>query len=127
MHQPRPFALERLFASREHLATHRLSPSDCESLRVEDLLTQVAQLKDYTTICSSAPGELLAMVAIEHGPEIIHRDLEIVETNLVIARGLFDALPRLLQLNTGSGGSVLLPRFTGEVSAAHIAHIARQI
>ncbi len=39
MHQPRPFALERYFASREHLATHHLSPSDCESLRVEDLLS----------------------------------------------------------------------------------------
>ncbi len=81
----------------------------------------MAQLKDYTTICSSAPSELLATVAIEHGSEIIHRNLEIVKTNLAVARRLFDAHPRLLRLNTGSGGSVLLPRFTGEVSAAQIA------
>jgi aspartate/methionine/tyrosine aminotransferase len=49
---------------------------------VETLL----RLKDYTTICSSAPGEFLARVALEQSEAIIRRNVGIIQANLELAR-----------------------------------------
>jgi aspartate/methionine/tyrosine aminotransferase len=56
------------------------------ALRDRALLERLLALKDYTTICSSAPGELLARVALEHAETLIGRSLGIVRSNLEIAR-----------------------------------------
>lgn len=42
----------------------------------------VMRFKDYTTICSSAPGELLARIALEQAEPIIERNLDLIQTNL---------------------------------------------
>ncbi len=49
---------------------------------VETLL----RLKDYTTICSSAPGEFLARLALEQTDAIIRRNVGIIQANLEHAR-----------------------------------------
>jgi aspartate/methionine/tyrosine aminotransferase len=49
---------------------------------VETLL----RLKDYTTICSSAPGEFLARVALEQADALIRRNVGIIRANLEHAR-----------------------------------------
>lgn len=50
------------------------------------LLQALLRMKDYTTICSSAPGEFLARLALEQAEAIIQRNLEIIQTNLAQAQ-----------------------------------------
>jgi aspartate/methionine/tyrosine aminotransferase len=47
-----------------------------------DLLQALIKFKDYTTICSSAPSEFLARVALAQAETIIQRNLDIIQTNL---------------------------------------------
>ncbi len=49
-----------------------------------DLYNKISSLKDYTTICNSAPSEFLAEVAIRHRANLANRNLEIIKHNLGI-------------------------------------------
>jgi aspartate/methionine/tyrosine aminotransferase len=55
--------------------------------RNRPVLERMAALKDYTTICNSAPSEFLAEVALRHREAIVARNLAIIVHNM----GLFDA------------------------------------
>jgi aspartate/methionine/tyrosine aminotransferase len=44
----------------------------------------MASLKDYTTICNSAPSEFLAEVALRNREKLIERNLGIIKSNLAI-------------------------------------------
>jgi len=50
--------------------------------RDRDLLGRVARLKDYTSICSSAPSEILAIIALRARDRVLARSRAIVEANL---------------------------------------------
>ncbi len=80
------------------------------------LLDPVAILKDYTTICSSAPSELLATLAVEHSDELTRRGLDIVRKNLDIAARMAQDHP-VIEFIPGQGGSVIFPRFRDGRSA----------
>jgi aspartate/methionine/tyrosine aminotransferase len=85
------------------------------------LLAGPASLKDYTTICSSAPSEFLARIAVRHGPEIVGGNLRLVQRNVDLSRRFFAEHADTLVYRAGAGGSVLLPRFAGEVDASEVA------
>ncbi len=55
--------------------------------RNKEILEKIAILKEYTTICNSAPSEFLAGVALRNRATILTRNLQIVVQNL----RLFDA------------------------------------
>lgn len=46
------------------------------------VIQRMAALKDYTTICNSAPGEFLAELALRHRQQLIDRSLGIITANL---------------------------------------------
>ena len=48
------------------------------------------RLKDYTTICSSAPSELLTAIALRNRHVLLKRNLEIVERNLPLLDRFFE-------------------------------------
>jgi aspartate/methionine/tyrosine aminotransferase len=50
--------------------------------RDADVLSRVAALKDFTTICGSAPGEVLALVALRNAARLIARSLALTSSNL---------------------------------------------
>jgi aspartate/methionine/tyrosine aminotransferase len=50
--------------------------------RNPDLLQQFAAFKDYTTICASAPAEILALIALKNCDYLVERSLTIVRENL---------------------------------------------
>jgi len=52
--------------------------------RDRDLLSRVARLKDYTTICSAAPSEILALIALRARDRVLERTRAIVQDNLVV-------------------------------------------
>lgn len=54
-----------------------------------EILEKVAMLKEYTSICSSAPSEFLAGVALRNRKKILERNLEIVRTNLKLLEVFF--------------------------------------
>jgi aspartate/methionine/tyrosine aminotransferase len=53
------------------------------------LLDRLAAFKDYTTICSSAPSEILAIAALRAREQVLARSLGIVRSNLVHLDGFF--------------------------------------
>ncbi|ADN35307.1 aminotransferase class I and II [Methanolacinia petrolearia DSM 11571] len=52
--------------------------------RNRETLEKISSLKDYTTICSSAPSEYLAAVALRHSDRLVDRSLGIIKKNLEI-------------------------------------------
>jgi aspartate/methionine/tyrosine aminotransferase len=50
--------------------------------RNHDVLRAMAELKDYTTICTAAPSEFLSRLALSQRRRILERNLEIIGRNL---------------------------------------------
>jgi hypothetical protein len=50
--------------------------------RDRELLARLAAFKDYTTICNSAPSEVLALIALRARDRVLARNRAIVEANL---------------------------------------------
>ena len=59
------------------------------ALRDAPLRARIASLKDYTTICNSAPSEILALAALRAKDALLARTREIVSVNLSILDGFF--------------------------------------
>ncbi len=87
----------------------------------KELYSKVAHMKDYTTICSSAPSEHLAMIALRHRDYFIGRSRDIMRSNIDYATGVFEDIEDILQWNEPSGSSVAFPCFRIDVSASEIS------
>jgi aspartate/methionine/tyrosine aminotransferase len=74
------------------------------------LLARVAGLKDYTTICSSAPSELLAEVALRHADGLAARNRRIIASNLDLLDGFFARHADLFTWRRPSAGPIAFPR-----------------
>ena len=75
-----------------------------------DLLTRCAAFKDYTTICSSAPSEILALIGLRARDAVLDRSRAIVEANMVRLDGFFaDHADRFAWVRP-RGGSIGFPR-----------------
>lgn len=81
------------------------------------LLNKIAAFKDYTTICTSAPSEYLATVALRHRAQIVARNLEIVQANLAALDAFFARHANVVTWHRPKAGSIAFPRFVGEVDA----------
>lgn len=46
------------------------------------LLKKIAQVRHYTSICNSAPAEILSLIALQNKEQILHRNNQIVASNL---------------------------------------------
>src|SRR5439155_1588066 len=57
--------------------------------RDRDLLARCAAFKDYTTICSSAPAEILALIGLRARDRVLARSRRIVEANLPLLDRFF--------------------------------------
>jgi aspartate/methionine/tyrosine aminotransferase len=79
--------------------------------RDRELLARCARLKDYTTICNSAPSEVLALIAMRSRGALLDRARSIVATNLELVDGAIAASDRLEWVRPRAG-SVGFPRFT---------------
>jgi aspartate/methionine/tyrosine aminotransferase len=69
--------------------------------------------KDYTTICSSAPSEVLGIMALRQKEEIISRNIGILSENRRVARDLFESHPDLFTWLEPDAGSVAFPAWLG--------------
>jgi len=78
-----------------------------------ELLARMRELKLYTTICSSAPGELLVALALRHQAELVERSRERVLANLPLLDGLLARRAELLEWVRPTAGSIGFPRVHG--------------
>ena len=75
-----------------------------------DLYDRIAVLKDYTTICNSAPSEFLAELAMRHRAELAERNLQIIKHNLAIVDDLFTRYSSLFAWHRPKAGSMGFPK-----------------
>jgi len=82
-------------------------------------------VKDYTTICSSAPSEVLAVIALQARDALLERAAKIVRSNLMAARFFFSQREAALRWLDPRGGSVAFPRWLGEGTVEALCADAR--
>jgi len=80
--------------------------------RDRELIARCAAFKDYTTICSSAPAEILALVALRARDRVLERSRSIVTANLERLDRFFDDWPDRFTWVRPRAGSVGFPRLT---------------
>ena len=78
--------------------------------RNEPVRTRMASLKDYTTICSSAPSEFLAEVALRHGETIAARNRSLISSNLDLLDAFFDRHTDSFSWHRPQAGPIAFPR-----------------
>lgn len=78
--------------------------------RDRDVLSRLSALKDYTTICASAPSEILGIVALENQQRIIGQHLTRIRKNLAVLDSFFSEFTNLFSWTRPRGGSVCFPR-----------------
>jgi aspartate/methionine/tyrosine aminotransferase len=66
---------------------------------------------DYTTICNSAPSELLAIMALRAGPAILDRNRELLRDNLRLAEAYFGQRKAFFDWLPPLGGSVAFAKW----------------
>ena len=74
------------------------------------VLERCARLKDYTTICSAAPSEVLALIGLRARDRVIARSREIVASNLAVLDDFFDRRADAFSWVRPRGGSTGFPR-----------------
>ena len=81
--------------------------------RDRELRTQLERAKQYTTICNSAPSEILARIAIKARERILERNRSIIATNLIAFDAFFAEFRDLFDWTAPDGGCVSYPRYRG--------------
>lgn len=76
-------------------------------------LAKIVDLKHYTTICSSAPSELLSALALSHRDVLADRNRAIVQANLVLLDRFFDGHAATLSWVRPTAGPIGFPRIHG--------------
>jgi aspartate/methionine/tyrosine aminotransferase len=78
--------------------------------RDRDVLDRCARLKDYTTICSSAPSEILALIGLRARERVLARSRDIVAANLAVLDGFFVRQAESFSWVRPRGGSIGFPK-----------------
>lgn len=79
-----------------------------------EIYSNVARLKDYTTICNSAPSELIAEIALHHRQKLIERSVGIITRNLAILDEFFKKHNNQFTWCKPKAGPITFPKLIGE-------------
>jgi aspartate/methionine/tyrosine aminotransferase len=77
------------------------------------VLDKLERAKHYTTICNSAPSEVLALIALRAREHVLDRNRGIVAANLPVFTDFFARYPDLFEFTPPDGGCVCFPRYLG--------------
>ncbi|MER5969026.1 aminotransferase class I/II-fold pyridoxal phosphate-dependent enzyme [Streptomyces sp. NPDC002055] len=81
--------------------------------RDRELRSRLERAKHYTTICNSAPSELLARIALRARDRILDRNRALIAGNLPAFDAFFAEFDGLFQWQAPDGGCVAFPRYLG--------------
>jgi aspartate/methionine/tyrosine aminotransferase len=87
---------------------------------------KMASLKDYTTICNSAPSEFLAEVAMRNRKKLIERNINIIKQNLSIMDDFLNRHANLFSWVRPRAGSMAFPRYHGGNVEAFCEKVVKQ-
>ncbi len=90
------------------------------------LVQSLLRLKDYTTICSSAPSEYLARIALEQVERIIRRNVGIIQANLAHMRKFMARWPELFTWYEPMAGPIAFARLRQGAAKAFCEATVRQ-
>ncbi|MBV9333576.1 MAG: aminotransferase class I/II-fold pyridoxal phosphate-dependent enzyme [Candidatus Eremiobacteraeota bacterium] len=93
--------------------------------RDASLYERMAALKDYLSICNSAPSEFLAELALRHNAALIGRVREIAMRNLEALDAFFVRRSRLFAWKRPRAGTTAFPRYLGGSSENFCARAVR--
>jgi aspartate/methionine/tyrosine aminotransferase len=77
-------------------------------------LDACARFKDYLTICSSAPSEILALVGLRRRAAVLERSRAIVDANRLLLDGFFERQAARLRWVRPAGGPIGFPELLGD-------------
>ncbi|WP_328524934.1 pyridoxal phosphate-dependent aminotransferase [Kribbella sp. NBC_00359] len=77
------------------------------------VLDKLERAKHYTTICNSAPSEVLALIALRAREHLLDRNRRIVAENLPVFVRFFARYPELFEFTPPDRGCVCFPRYLG--------------
>jgi len=78
-----------------------------------ELLGRMERIKHYLSICNSAPGEALAIIALHARDAILDRNRALVNANLGHLDAFFSRHADLFEWKTPDGSSIGFPRYLG--------------
>jgi aspartate/methionine/tyrosine aminotransferase len=78
------------------------------------LIDRIRELKLYTTICSSAPSELLVALALRHGDDLVERSRRLVLANLPLLDAFLERRRELFEWVRPNAGPTGFPRLAGD-------------
>lgn len=81
--------------------------------RQDELVQRWLTYHDYTTICNSAPSEILGIIALQRKERIIDRNLQIIKTNIDKVNEFFLKHAGQFSWFKPQAGSVAFPRWKG--------------
>jgi aspartate/methionine/tyrosine aminotransferase len=84
--------------------------------RDRELLARIAAIKDYTTICSSAPSEILALIALRRRDDVVARSRAIVDANLPLLDDFFARWDGVFEWVRPRGAAIGFPRLLAPTS-----------
>lgn len=74
------------------------------------LLHQLSSYKNYTTICNSAPSEILALIALRNKQTILQRNIAIAKNNLDLLDQFFNQYSSLFEWYRPNAGFINFPK-----------------
>ncbi|MDB9526601.1 aminotransferase class I/II-fold pyridoxal phosphate-dependent enzyme [Oscillatoria sp. CS-180] len=75
----------------------------------QEIYQAMAEFKDFTSICSSAPSEFLSTLALRNRDKIIQRNRAIIAANIEICNGFFSRYADFFNWTAPKGGSTAFP------------------
>ncbi|MHB8055937.1 MAG: aminotransferase class I/II-fold pyridoxal phosphate-dependent enzyme [Candidatus Aminicenantales bacterium] len=82
------------------------------------LFGDLASFKDYTTICASAPSEILAIMGLRAKGWILKRNLGLIKSNLKLLDTFFGEHADLFEWNKPKAGPIGFPRLKSDTNVA---------
>ena len=88
------------------------------------LMQNIAEFKDYTSICNNAPGEILSIIALRNKELIFDRNLSIISKNLKVLDSFFNNYSPFFNWKKPLAGPICFPELKANI---HIAEFCLQL
>ncbi len=82
----------------------------------KQLLKKIEYMKHYTSICNSAPSEIISLIALKNKDKILSRNNQIVIENLKLLDGFIEEYSNLFEWVRPQGGCIGFVKYKGQES-----------
>jgi aspartate/methionine/tyrosine aminotransferase len=79
------------------------------------LMEKFSLYKDYTSICNSAPSEILAIIGLSSKDKILHRNLDIIKNNLTLLDDFFNKYSDIFEWRKPKAGPIAFPKLKMDI------------